>query len=173
MGGGLRSLPAIEGMLSVGACRVVLGTLAFGKPDLLQEAIERWGAAIAVALDARDGMLTTHGWLGNSGLDALTTAADLVSRGVRCLIYTDISRDGTLQGPDLEGLRALQSAAGSGIEVIASGGIGRLSDLLRLRNTGVWGAIIGKALYTGDIDLAAALKAVDLQEQRASSGNAF
>jgi phosphoribosylformimino-5-aminoimidazole carboxamide ribotide isomerase len=160
-GGGMRSLEDVRATLDGGASRVVLGTLALEQPDLLREALQRWGDRLAVSLDAQDGMLTTHGWLGSTTERATTAAARLAQEGVRCLIYTDISRDGTLSGPNYAGIQAVLRAAGPDVEVIASGGVGKLDDLLRLRETGVQGAIVGKALYTGDVDLQQALDALE------------
>lgn len=157
VGGGMRSLDDIRSVLGAGASRVVLGTLALEDPELLARALGQWGPGIAVSLDARDGLLTTRGWLGSSDVQATSAAADLAGRGVKCLIYTDISTDGTLTGPNLAGVRSVLDAAGPGVEVIASGGVGSVDDLLRLREVGVAGAIVGKALYTGDVDLRAYL----------------
>ncbi|MEO5953426.1 MAG: 1-(5-phosphoribosyl)-5-[(5-phosphoribosylamino)methylideneamino]imidazole-4-carboxamide isomerase [Chloroflexia bacterium] len=166
VGGGLRSIADIEEAFGAGASRVVVGTMALEDPEMLEEALRRWGANVTVALDARNGVLTTRGWLGDSGQGVISTAEQMVSWGVKCLIYTDIARDGTLEGPNLEGIKTLQQALGSGVEVIASGGIANLDDLIRLRDAGVSGAIIGKALYTGSIELAEALRQVGEQSQR-------
>ena len=149
----MRSLEDVQAVLDRGAYRAVLGTLALEQPDMLREALQRWRDRLAVSLDAHDGLLTTHGWLGSTTEQATTEAARLAQEGVRCFIYTDISRDGTLSGPNYEGIRAILQAAGPDVEVIASGGVGKLDDLRRLQETGVQGAIVGKALYTGDVDL--------------------
>jgi phosphoribosylformimino-5-aminoimidazole carboxamide ribotide isomerase len=152
VGGGMRSLAAIESTLAAGAYRVILGTAALEDPALLAEALRRWGTSIVVSLDARDGMLATRGWLDTGKRAAVDVASQLVKAGVSCLVYTDISRDGTLQGPDLGGIRAMRQAAGAGVELIASGGVGSEADLVRLRECGADGAIVGKALYDKTID---------------------
>jgi phosphoribosylformimino-5-aminoimidazole carboxamide ribotide isomerase len=157
VGGGLRSLSSIETTFAAGASRAVLGTGALEDAGLLEEALRRWGRRIAVALDARDGTLATHGWLDTARRPVVEVASEFAAMGVHCLIYTDVLRDGTLQGPDLDGLIAIRDATGPGVEVIASGGVRSADDLLRLREYGVWGAIVGKALYDGLIDLRAFL----------------
>jgi phosphoribosylformimino-5-aminoimidazole carboxamide ribotide isomerase len=157
VGGGLRSLASVQTTLEAGASRAVLGTAALEDAVLLEEALRRWGGSIAVALDAREGVLATRGWLDTARRLAVEAASEFAAMGVRCLIYTDVSRDGTLQGPDLQGLKAIKDAAGPGVQVIASGGVRGADDLLRLREYGAWGAIVGKALYDGLVDLPAFL----------------
>jgi phosphoribosylformimino-5-aminoimidazole carboxamide ribotide isomerase len=161
VGGGMRTLEAVESTLAAGARRVVLGTAALEDPAMLAQALRLWPDQIAVSLDARDGLLTTHGWLTETSRRATTVAEALASAGVRCIIYTDIARDGTLGGPNFAAIRAIQQVAGEDVEVLASGGVGSLADLLQLRELGVAGVIIGKALYTGDVSLAGALALVE------------
>ncbi len=165
VGGGMRSLDAVAATLDAGASRVVLGTLALEVPDMLHEVVARWESRIAVSLDAREGLLTIHGWQDSSQMEATVAAATLVSQGISCLIYTDIARDGTLEGPNFAGICAIQQAAKQEAEIIASGGVGKLGDLLRLQASGVGGAIVGKALYTGNIELCAAIVALQDAKQ--------
>lgn len=149
MGGGLRSRPAIETALATGVDRVVVGTAVLSDPELLRWAIDRLGDGLVVALDARQGKVATHGWTQVSDRDAWEVAQELVSTGVRHLLYTDISRDGTLGGPNTQALRRLAEAAPP-LNLIASGGVSSLDDLARLRDLGVpslTGVIVGRALY--------------------------
>ena len=156
-GGGMRSLESIQSAFAAGVSRVVLGTAALQDPALLEEALQKWGERIAVSLDAREGLVATGGWLETSAVRAADLASSLAKRGVRSLIYTDISRDGTLTGPNLEGLRAIGNAAGPDVELIASGGVSSLADLVALRDAGADATIVGKAIYSGAFDLRAAL----------------
>lgn len=162
MGGGLRSRAAIETALATGVDRVVVGTAVLDDPDLLRWAIDRLGDGLVVALDARQGKVATHGWTQISDRDAWDVAEELVSTGVRHLLYTDISRDGTLGGPNLAALRRLADAAPP-LQIIASGGISSLEDLVRLRELGVptiTGVIVGRALYEERFTVEEALEAL-------------
>lgn len=165
LGGGLRTLAAIESAFAAGIDRAILGSVALTDPDLVSRAVQRWGGAIAIALDARDGKLATDGWLGQSEEAAIDVARRLHDAGVEHFIFTDISRDGTLQGPNLESVGELVRAIDAG--VIASGGVASLDDLQAARAVGASGAIVGRALYDGRIDLAEALAAVQFVEQPA------
>ena len=155
VGGGLRTLEDIELILQLGVDRVILGTVAIKDPALLKEALLRWGERIVVGLDARAGKVAISGWRENSQVDAVALAQELCVLGVQRFIYTDISRDGSLQGPNLAALQTMQRAVSCAI--IASGGVSSLADLRALSTAGVEGAIVGKAIYTGDVDLATAL----------------
>lgn len=159
LGGGLRSRAAIETALATGVDRVVVGTAVLSDPDLLRWAIDRLGDGLVVALDARQGKVATHGWTQVSDRDAWEVAAELVSTGVRRLLYTDIGRDGTLGGPNLAALRRIAEAAPP-LELIASGGVATLDDLRRLRDLGVptiTGVIVGRALYENRFTVGEAL----------------
>lgn len=159
MGGGLRSRAAIETALATGIDRVVVGTAVLSDPALLRWAIDRLGDRLVVALDARQGKVATHGWTQVSDRDAREVAQELVSTGVRHLLYTDIARDGTLAGPNLQALRRLADAAPP-LHIIASGGVSSLDDLRRLRDLGVasiTGVIVGRALYEGRFTVQEAL----------------
>lgn len=158
-GGGMRTKAAIETGIATGATRVVVGTAALNDQDLLRWAIDRLGDGLVVALDARDGKVATHGWTKVSDQDAVEVAEGLVSMGVRHLLYTDIARDGMLEGPNLPALRRLCAAAPP-IAVIASGGIASLDNLRHLATLGMGnlsGVIVGSALYHGRFTVPEAL----------------
>jgi phosphoribosylformimino-5-aminoimidazole carboxamide ribotide isomerase len=155
LGGGLRHLTDLEDALDGGIDRVNLGTVALRDPELVISAVARWGDRIAVALDARDGRLATDGWLGQTDSSAIEVAQRLAQRGVRHFISTDIRRDGTLSGPNLQALSELVEKIDA--DVIASGGIASLQDIEAVAATGATGAIIGRALYDGRVDLAEAI----------------
>jgi phosphoribosylformimino-5-aminoimidazole carboxamide ribotide isomerase len=159
VGGGMRSLSHIEQILGLGVDRIVLGTVALTDRTLLQEALGRWCEQIVVGIDARDGRVAVAGWRETSGVEATSLASELTSLGVQRFSYTDIGRDGTLSGPNLQALANMQRATSR--PLIASGGVRSLTDLCALAQLGVEGAIIGKALYTGDIDLAAAIREIE------------
>jgi phosphoribosylformimino-5-aminoimidazole carboxamide ribotide isomerase len=157
LGGGLRTLTDLEDLFAAGIDRAILGTVALRDPELVISAVARWGDRIAVALDARDGKLATDGWLGQTEARAVEVAQKLATAKVRHFIFTDISRDGTLAGPNLESLGELVQAVEAG--VIASGGISSLKDIEAAAQSGASGAIIGRALYDGRIGLAEAITA--------------
>ncbi|HLI87379.1 MAG TPA: 1-(5-phosphoribosyl)-5-[(5-phosphoribosylamino)methylideneamino]imidazole-4-carboxamide isomerase [Ktedonobacteraceae bacterium] len=156
VGGGLRSLVHIEQILDLGIERVILGTAALRDRTLLGEALSRWGERIAVGLDARDGLIAVAGWHETSHVMATTLAAELCAFGVPRFIYTDIARDGALSGPNLNALAEVRRATWR--PLIASGGVSALADLHALAALNVEGVIIGRAIYTGDVDLAAAIR---------------
>jgi phosphoribosylformimino-5-aminoimidazole carboxamide ribotide isomerase len=158
VGGGVRDLETIAAWLAAGADRVVLGTAAVRDPDLVAEACRRYGERIVVSIDARDGLVATEGWQQLSDQRAEALARRLADLGVRRFVYTDISRDGTLTAPNIAAVEALVRATPAA--VIASGGIAEVTHLVQLAAVGVEGAIVGRALYDGRIDLRAALSAV-------------
>ena len=161
-GGGLRDEASLEEVLDAGAARAVIGTAAIEDPDLVRRAVARWGAErIAVGLDARGRRPAARGWTEESGADLFDVAASLVALGVRTIVHTDIERDGMLGGPNLALSAALAEA--SGAEVIVSGGMSAMDDVMAAAGAagrGIAGAIIGKALYEGRIDLIEALRQV-------------
>ncbi len=159
VGGGMRSLAHIERILALGIERVILGTIALTNRELLQAALERWGERIVVGIDARAGRVAIAGWYETSGVEATVLARNLEELGVQRFVYTDIARDGTLSGPNLEALATMQRATSRAL--IASGGVHTLEDLRDLAMLGVEGVIVGKALYTGDIDLAVAIREIE------------
>ena len=159
LGGGLRSRAAIETAMATGVDRVVVGTAVVEDRTLLEWAIDRLGDALVVGLDARQGKLATHGWTQITDRDAVGVATELVTMGVRRLVYTDINRDGTLGGPNLAALRRLSEAAPP-LKLIASGGVSSLDDLRRLRDlrlANLEGVIVGRALYEGRFSVSEAL----------------
>lgn len=155
LGGGLRQEKIISNMLHKGVKRVILGTIAIENPTLVKNLCHSFGDAIVVALDAREGMISIHGWKKNTLVDVLFFAKQAMKLGVSRFIYTDIQRDGTLTEPNFESLDKLITELK--IPIIASGGISNLDHVRRLRNLGADAVIIGKALYTGDINLQEAI----------------
>jgi phosphoribosylformimino-5-aminoimidazole carboxamide ribotide isomerase len=151
LGGGLRQVGDLENVFGAGVDRAILGTGALKDPELVTSAVARWGDRIAVALDARDGLLATDGWLGQSDARAVDVAQRLAENRVRHFIYTDIRRDGTLSGPNVPGLSELIENVDG--DIIASGGIATLDDIKAVAAAGAAGAIVGRALYDGRIDL--------------------
>jgi phosphoribosylformimino-5-aminoimidazole carboxamide ribotide isomerase len=158
VGGGMRSLEHIQQMLELGIDRVILGTIAITDRALLEKALERWKERIVVGVDARDGLVSIAGWREAAQVKATTLAAELTQAGVQRFGYTDIARDGVLKGPNLAALREMQQATSR--PLIAAGGVGSLNDLQALAKLGVEGAIVGKAIYTGDVDLATAIRTI-------------
>lgn len=158
LGGGIRTLQSIETVLGMGVSRVILGTAAVKDPELVEKAVERFGECIAVGIDARNGRVATDGWEDASGYSAIELAGQMERIGVKTVIYTDIEKDGMLEGPNFEAIRSMKEA--TGLEVIASGGVAGIHDIVRLKETGADGVIAGKALYTGALDLAEALEVV-------------
>lgn len=153
VGGGIRSLEQIADYLTVGIDRVIIGSMAVKDPDFVLAALETFGAdKIVVGIDAKDGWVATEGWLETSNVHYIDLAVEMEKQGVRLFVYTDVSRDGTLQGPNLEHYQALQEAL-SQAQVIASGGIASISDLEELESLNLAGAIVGKAYYNGNISL--------------------
>lgn len=157
-GGGLRDEEAIQRAFDSGAARVVLGSVVVTDPEFAKRMFHRWGERVALGVDVRDGKVAIRGWQEQTEVDAVDLIRRMASRGARRVIVTDISRDGTLQGPNVELLKRLVDEAG--IPIIASGGVSSLNDLLLLKETGVEGAIVGKALYTGAVSLNEALEKV-------------
>ncbi|WP_036487584.1 1-(5-phosphoribosyl)-5-[(5-phosphoribosylamino)methylideneamino]imidazole-4-carboxamide isomerase [Myxosarcina sp. GI1] len=161
VGGGLRDRTSVARLLDLGVERTILGTIAVEQPDLVTELCREFPQQILVGIDARNGRVATKGWLETSETEATELAQRMAKQGVAAIIYTDIQRDGTLSGPNLPALRVLAEAID--IPVIASGGVSSLSDLLSLlalEPLGIEGAIVGRAIYTGDLDLKEALQAV-------------
>ncbi|RBI86172.1 1-(5-phosphoribosyl)-5-((5-phosphoribosylamino)methylideneamino)imidazole-4-carboxamide isomerase [Rhodosalinus halophilus] len=159
LGGGIRDMSTIEGWLEKGLARVILGTVAVEDPELVRAAARAFPGRIAVGIDARDGRVATRGWAEETEVEATDLARRFEDAGVAAIIYTDIDRDGAMGGPNVPATEALARAVG--IPVIASGGVSSLADLIALRDTGVIaGAISGRALYDGKLDLREALAAL-------------
>jgi len=158
-GGGMRSLDAIDSALSLGVNRAVLGTIAIENPEIVKNAIEKFGAEkIAVGIDARDGLVRTRGWKDNSGVPALDLALQMRTFGLDTVIFTDVSRDGLGSGLNIPATQEL--ATQSGLNVIASGGVHTIQDVFAARDANLSGVIIGRALYEETIDLKEALNGV-------------
>ena len=159
LGGGIRDMATIAMWLEKGLSRVILGTVAVENPDLVRQAARAFPGQVAVGIDARKGFVATKGWAVETTVQATDLALRFEDAGVAALIYTDIDRDGAMGGPNIDATEALARAVS--IPVIASGGVSSMADLIALRDTGVIaGAISGRALYDGAIDLAQALKAL-------------
>jgi phosphoribosylformimino-5-aminoimidazole carboxamide ribotide isomerase len=162
VGGGLRDEAAVRTVLAAGAARAIVGTMAVREPDRCAALCRALPRRIAVGVDARDGVVRVTGWLEGAGVDAVTLARTAGAQGAAAVVYTDIARDGTEHGPDLDGTRAVARAAG--VPVIASGGVGSLAHVravAALAADGVAGVIVGRALYTGAVPLPDALAAVE------------
>jgi len=164
LGGGIRDLPTIEAYLKMGIERVVLGTAAVKNPDLVKEAAGKFPDQVAVGIDAVHGKVAVEGWVETTDIIAGELARRFEDMGVRAINYTDISRDGALVGPDIEAIREIVKSVK--IHVIAAGGISRIEDLVALVDTGVEGAISGKALYEGKINLREAIALIAELESR-------
>ena len=158
--GGIRDLDTIELAFSRGARQVQLGSIAVQQPNLVRRAVRRWGANIVVSIDARDGEVRTDGWTVGSGLRALDFARSMAEAGVHTLMFTDIARDSTLTEPNFAALEEMVRALPE-CRIIASGGVAQVEHLVRLGEIGCTGAIVGKALYEGTVDLTTALAAVE------------
>ena len=161
LGGGIRDMATIETWIEKGLSRVILGTVAVENPSLVRQAAQAFPDKIAVGIDARNGMVATKGWAVETETEVTELAKSFEQDGGAAIIYTDINRDGAMQGPNIEATAALAHAIS--IPVIASGGVSSLADLLALKSCGAAlnGAISGRALYDGALDLSAALKALD------------
>lgn len=158
LGGGIRNLETIEKLLALGVTRLILGSAAVNNPQLVEEACKKYPGHIAVGIDAKNGEVAIEGWGKGSGVAATELAKQMAAYGVETIIYTDISRDGMLSGVNVEATAALARACG--VPIIASGGVASLEDIRRVKAVeadGVQGCIIGKAIYTGAVDLKEAL----------------
>lgn len=153
VGGGVRTLDQIADYLDAGIDRVIIGSMAVKNPDFVKQALERFGSqAIVVGIDAKNGFVATEGWLETSQVDYLSLAKEMEKIGVRLFVYTDVDRDGTLTGPNFDHYRKLKATL-TEADVIASGGIHSMSDLVELAQIGVSGTIVGKAYYSGKVSL--------------------
>jgi phosphoribosylformimino-5-aminoimidazole carboxamide ribotide isomerase len=159
LGGGIRDLETIKTLLKDGIERVILGTAAVEDPGLVIKACENFRESIAISIDAREGIVATHGWVKGTDRTALALAKTMAQVGVERFIYTDINRDGTLTEPNFSAIAEMIEATGR--PVIAAGGIATLNHLKILKKLGAEGAIVGKAIYTGDINLKQALAEID------------
>ncbi len=158
IGGGIRTLETIETYLSGGLSRVILGTSAVNNREMLISALKEYKDKIAVGIDAKDGKVAIHGWEKTSDFTAVEFAKEVEALGTKTIIYTDISRDGMLKGPNLQAMKEMADSVS--LNVIASGGVSKLADIVDLKQTGVSGVIVGKALYTGNVNLKEAIEAI-------------
>ncbi len=156
LGGGIRNMKDIEQRLSLGIARVIIGTAAFENPELVSEAAAKFPGQIVAGIDAKDGKVATRGWASDTDADPVALALDMRARGVDTVIYTDINRDGMLTGPNVRA--TINMVQKTGMNIIASGGMSVIRDVEELISTGVEGVIIGKALYSGSIDLKQAIE---------------
>jgi phosphoribosylformimino-5-aminoimidazole carboxamide ribotide isomerase len=165
LGGGLRTMDDIHAVAELGIDRMIIGSAAISNPKLVTDAVAAYGDRIAVGLDARDGKLAAHGWIDQTDVDAIEAARRFTADGVRHFIFTDIRRDGKLMGPNLEALQEMIESVPA--EIIASGGVGTLHDVLAIRETGAAGVIIGAALYRGTVTLPEVMAIAAGQESNA------
>lgn len=162
LGGGIRNMEIIDNWIDAGVSKVILGTIALRNPELVKEACKKYPNKIAVGIDARDGVVAIEGWAEKSELTALELALKFENAGVSDIIFTNVNRDGAMQGADIEGTKSL--AEGISTPVIASGGVSSIEDLKALKsieNSGVSGVISGRAIYDGAIDLKEALELLE------------
>lgn len=156
LGGGIKTRADVDAVMDMGVSRCVIGSAAVMTPAVVDYAVSRYGSTVAVGIDCLNGKVRTAGWEKDSGLDGFELARRVVEQGVKYIIFTDISTDGMLTGPAFDQLAALQKAVDC--HIIASGGVASNDDLRRLADMGLYGAIIGKAYYTGAVDLAQAVR---------------
>lgn len=156
VGGGIRNIETIDYYIQNGISRVILGSAALNNPELVSEAVKKYDIQIAVGIDALNGNVAAEGWTKTSSVNYIELAKQMEQAGVKYIIFTDISRDGTLTGPNLTMLDRLNSTVSCGI--IASGGVSNIKDIANLLDLSLYGAICGKAVYTGDLDLQAAIR---------------
>lgn len=157
-GGGIRTMEDIEAKLACGINRVIIGTKAVSDADFVKRAVEKYGDRIVIGIDAKDGMVAVEGWEKTSDFKAVEFAQKMEEIGVKTIVYTDIATDGTLAGPNIDAMREM--AENTSMDIIASGGVGSLEHIKSLVPTGVEGVIVGRAIYTGNVDLAEAVKKV-------------
>lgn len=157
IGGGIRTLEDIDFYANHNISRVILGSVALKNPELVREAVKEFGNLIAVGIDAKHGFVATEGWTESSSTHFIDLARQMEDMGVKTIIYTDISKDGTLSGPNIEQLVELNNAVSC--DITASGGVTNIDDIIALRNEGLYGAICGKSIYKGTLDLKEAVEA--------------
>lgn len=156
VGGGIRNMETVRMYLEAGVSRVILGSAALRDPGFVRDAVADFGDAVAVGIDARNRMVSAQGWLEDSSVDFITLAKRMEEIGVSTLIFTDISKDGTLAGPNLEQLAEI--AAAVSCDIVASGGIADIGDIRALKKLNLYGAICGKSIYKGTLNLAQAIR---------------
>lgn len=158
LGGGIRNIETIDEYLNLGISRVILGSAALKNPQLVKEAVEKFGAEkIVIGIDAKNGLVATEGWLETSNVNYIDLANKMISYGVKYFIFTDISKDGTLSGVNAEQLKALYDGTRGECNIIASGGVHTIKDIEICKEMGLYGTICGKSIYTGSLDLKEAI----------------
>lgn len=155
-GGGIRTMKDIDERLSNGVNRVIIGTKAVSDTEFVKEAVKKYGDKIVIGIDAKDGYVAVEGWEKISEFKAVDFAKKMEEIGVKTIVYTDIATDGTLTGPNVDAMREM--AENTSLDVIASGGVGNIEHIIALKYTGVEGVIVGRALYTGNVDLKEAIE---------------
>lgn len=157
VGGGIRSLDTVEYYISRGISRAILGSIALKNPEIVIDAVKEYGEKIAVGIDAKNGIVAAEGWLESSRVNYIDLALEMIKAGVKNIIFTDISKDGTLSGVNTEQLSALKNAVGDKCNITASGGVYDMEDIRVCKKMGLYGAICGKSIYSGNLDLAEAV----------------
>lgn len=169
LGGGIRNMETVEKYINGGIDRVILGSAAVKNPEFLKRTLDKYGEKISVGIDAKDGFVSTSGWLETENVNYLDFAERMESLGVKNIIFTDISKDGTLEGPNLDMLKKLSERVN--IDITASGGIRDISDIENLRNEGLYGAICGRSIYDGTLSLSEALSVCErIKNESGESG---
>lgn len=158
VGGGIRSMIQVEKLLDIGIERVILGSAAVYNESFLNSVLEKYGSTVAVSIDAMNGLVATDGWTKITSIKALDYARNLEGKGLKTIVYTDIEKDGMLSGPNFAEIDIMNQQ--TNMQVIAAGGVTSLEDIRKLQRLNIYGAIIGKALYTGEIDFQSALQEV-------------
>ena len=158
LGGGIRSLDAAEYYISKGISRIILGSIALKKPQIVIDAVKEYGDRIAVGIDSKNGMVAAEGWLEASEVDYIQLALQMIEAGVKNIIFTDISKDGTLSGVNLEQLGSLKAATDGKCNIIASGGVHTIDDIIDCKKLELYGVICGKSIYSGTLDLKEAIR---------------
>lgn len=159
LGGGIRSLETIDEYLKMGISRVILGSAALKNPQLVKDAVEKFGSEkIVVGIDAKNGLVATEGWLETSDVNYIDLANKMIDYGVKYFIFTDISKDGTLSGVNAEQLKALYDGTHGKCKIIASGGVHTIEDIRICKEMGLYGTICGKSIYSGSLDLKKAIE---------------
>ena len=158
LGGGVRTLDTVEYYVSKGISRIILGSIALKNPQIVIDAVKEYGDKIAVGIDSKNGMVAAEGWLEASEVNYIQLALQMIEAGVKNIIFTDISKDGTLSGVNLEQLSALKAAADGKCNIIASGGVHTIDDIIACRKLELYGVICGKSIYSGTLDLKEAIR---------------
>ncbi|NCC88244.1 MAG: 1-(5-phosphoribosyl)-5-[(5-phosphoribosylamino)methylideneamino]imidazole-4-carboxamide isomerase [Clostridia bacterium] len=155
VGGGIRTMQDIDFYIENGVSRVILGSVALSNQQLVIDAVNKYGDKIAIGIDAKNGKVAAEGWIKDSSVDYIDLAKQMEKVGVKCIIFTDISRDGMLTGPNTQQLKSLNDAVSC--DIIASGGVTNIDDIKELRDSGLYGAICGRSIYKGTLDLKEAI----------------